>query len=233
MKKLILCLGLLSSSVGWAGKFPSAAKPAERVVRITGRIAAPTILYKADELRALANKSKEPISIIINSPGGGVFAGLQFINAMVEAQSQGVVLNCYVPGMAASMALQLFVFCNNRYAYKYSLLLWHAPAVMGLMKVTATSAAELQESLTALEEILVPPLQRALQLNPEVFFYHYDQETLWTAESLVAVSPKFLTLVDEMDSVGAIWAPERPFEDSVIITTWERFDHDYSLRTSN
>lgn len=192
--------------------FSCHANANERRIVIDTVIRAPGILFKANELREMAlDKSGKPIDIILNSPGGGVYAGLQFINAMIEARTLGVRLRCHVPGMAASMAFQIFVMCDERYAYEYSMFLWHPVRVSGHMLLTPMAAAYLAWDLSEIEARLLTPLQHALALSSEEFFFHYNQETMWTAIGLIQISPKFLTIVTAMPILGdlKVWHPDR------------------------
>jgi ATP-dependent protease ClpP protease subunit len=46
----------------------------------------------SDKLWMLSTVSTKPVTLIINSPGGSIYAGFQFINAMRAAQKRGVKL---------------------------------------------------------------------------------------------------------------------------------------------
>jgi ATP-dependent protease ClpP protease subunit len=162
------------------------------------------IVKQADYLTALAKKSTKPVTLIINSPGGSVYAGLQFINAMIAVQSKGVEINCYVSGMAASMAFQILAFCDERYAMEYSMLLWHPPAYVGSMRVTPRKAGYLKSELVSIEQTLVPKLLKELDIPKKLFVYHYLKETFWTARALVNVAPDFITIVKSVPGLAKV-----------------------------
>jgi ATP-dependent Clp protease protease subunit len=207
MKKLLLLatLGAMFMSAMGPVDTRKRVKAKERVVKIEGAVQAPGILIKANQLYTLAEESKEPITIIINSPGGAVFAGLQFINAMELVKKRGVLLNCYVPGMAASMAFQILAHCDNRYALPYSLLLWHPVRIAGLMLLTPKRAENITESLKEIERIMLPKLLQELKISEKEFEFHYLKETMWTAIGLKRISPEFVTVVLDMPIKGALW----------------------------
>lgn len=69
--------------------------------------------------------------LLIDSPGGSVFAGFRFIDAMREAQAAGTRIVCTVKdkGMAASMAAVILSVCDERYMGKQSALMFHTASL--------------------------------------------------------------------------------------------------------
>jgi len=57
-----------------------------------------------NEILLMIVDSKEPIKIIISSPGGDILDGMTIIRAIQHAQNQGVEVTCEVFGHALSMA---------------------------------------------------------------------------------------------------------------------------------
>lgn len=217
MKKLLVVLAFLSTT---------ALSQVEDTIILDNVIEAPEILNKANQLFELADKEKV-VNIIINSPGGAVYAGLQFINAMESAKSKGVKLKCYVPGMAASMAFQIYAHCDERYAFKYSLLLWHPVRAAGFMELTPQSSRYSAWALTELENILLPVLFKELDISEKEFLFHYINETMWTAESLKNIDSDFLTIVDAMPfNLVGIWHPGE-MEGQI---SWEDFEIGIKLK---
>lgn len=175
----------------------------DRTIHIDKVITGDFILGKAEELNQLAASSKEPINLIINSPGGSVFAGLLFINSMIAAQAEGIKIRCYVPGMAASMAFQIYIFCDERYALEYSMLLWHPPRISGYMTLTPKKLQDMSERMNTLEKELVGPLMKKLYMIPKkVFLFHYHNETFHLGTELNKLtSGRFLSIVKTMPGV--------------------------------
>lgn len=75
--------------------------------------------------------SSNPIYIYIDSPGGSVDAGLQFINNMNWHIKQGKTVNCIVKS-AYSMAFNILQHCSNRYVISSSTLMQHQMSLGGL-----------------------------------------------------------------------------------------------------
>lgn len=209
MKRLLLGLALTLSTPTHADE-PKVRKDVKRVV-LDSAIRAPRILSVTNKVLRYADRADRVgvIEVVINSPGGSVFAGLQFVNAINLAQARGITIRCYVAGMAASMAFQILAECDERYALRYSLLLWHPVRVAGILVITPERAKALASELARIEADLLEPIQRELALSEEEFMWHYLHETMWTAEGLDKVSPDFLQIIDDIPGVGAFWHPGR------------------------
>jgi ATP-dependent Clp protease protease subunit len=57
----------------------------------------------ASMLHLLADSKEKPINVYVNSPGGGVYAGLAIVDTMRMLQAQGVRVNTVCAGIAMSM----------------------------------------------------------------------------------------------------------------------------------
>lgn len=110
LKPILMSIALLMS-------FPALGRTVkvnkERSVSINGPIFRNGI-YIAQKIERLADGSKEPIHIIIKSPGGSAVTGSQILSAINLAKSRGHEVICYVPMLAASMGFQVFIHCDKR-----------------------------------------------------------------------------------------------------------------------
>jgi len=140
-----------------------------------------------------ADKSGEPVDIVIDSPGGSVFTGFQFVNAMEEVKGQGTRIRCFVSGIAASMAFQILVHCDERYALSRSFLLWHGVRTSSRAPITSKSAASLHADLASIDTIIMAELKESLGLDDKTILFHFDQETLHIGDNLARMAPKFIT----------------------------------------
>jgi len=77
-----------------------------------------------NEIKAINNKWKPIVNIIINSHGGDYFATIQFIIKMEEIKKRNVTFNCYAI-QASSSAFVIFQYCDKRYVSPSSLLFHH------------------------------------------------------------------------------------------------------------
>ncbi len=189
----------------------AAAKPAVfvadkgRTLYLRGEVGG-NALDMAAQVIGLAEKSKKPISIVINSPGGSIYVGLQLMSAIDVVQKRGVKVRCFVPVIAASMAFQILSVCDERYTLQYSLLLFH-PARAPLMGSYTYDELEYQGAqLRQLDNKLKNDLAKRIGMPRKEFDYHYQHETLWLAPDLSARTDDFFTIVADFDGV------ERPFD---------------------
>lgn len=83
----------------------------------------------AHAITALSKESKEPILLLIDSPGGSVFSGEKVVSA-IEASKADVYTVCI--GLCASMAAIIHQYGTKRYATDRSVLMFHdASALIG------------------------------------------------------------------------------------------------------
>lgn len=144
---------------------------------------------------ALANdKSGEAVDIVLDSPGGSVFTGFQFVNAIEEVKGHGVRVRCFVNGIAASMAFQILVHCDERYALSRSFLLWHGVRTGVRQPVTSKLAAALHADLASIDKVIIAELRESLGLDEETLMFHFNQETLHIGDNLAQLCPKFITV---------------------------------------
>jgi ATP-dependent protease ClpP protease subunit len=191
--RLFTALLLLNAGLTYA-----APKISERNVVIQGEINR-NVIEAGDRLEQLAQASKEPIDIILNSPGGAVIPGFLFINRMNSLKAQGIKLRCYVQDFAASMAFQILMHCNERHILERSFLLWHRVRVqvggMFGQPITAPEASKLSASLQAIDDLIIEELVSAMpQLDRVEIMYHLEDETLHTGITLGRAAPKTFTV---------------------------------------
>mgnify|MGYP002527250577 FL=1 len=72
-----------------------------RTICIIGEINDDTASYICSEIRYLSKNSKEPLTLILNSPGGSISAGMAIYDTL---NASGCEVTTVVEGMAASMA---------------------------------------------------------------------------------------------------------------------------------
>lgn len=168
----------------------------DRLIEIIGVVDG-NIIDQAAEINRLAALNSEPIELLINSPGGSVFTGMIFIDAMNAAKAKGVVFKCTSVVLAASMAYSFFSNCDERYALPNTRLLFHP--------MSTRAEGRVQELVTDLiqtvpeEKAIMKQLQADLNVDWKTFHTNYFAETFWTATTLSSISPDFLTIIDTAD----------------------------------
>ena len=123
------------------------------------------------------------------------------------------------------MAFQIYLECDERYAYPYSLLLWHPVRVQGLFTLTPADTRYLSWSLREIERRMLPVLYSALRMEKREVNWHYVNETMWTAEGLLAASPDFLQVVTDMPfRFRSVWPTNTQGRSGGNVIEWDDFE---------
>lgn len=188
------------------GRRVAPALVTERTLGINGPIGGRMAFAVANSVARLASQdSRDPIQLVINSPGGSVEAGMFIVSAVELAKARGFKIQCYVPGFAASMAFQILAHCDERYVLRNSYLLWHPVRASIRAALTATEAAILAGDLAETETMLIDDLRSRFKVSDEFFHRHYVAETLWNAERLAAQTGAWLKVVDDIPGVTRVF----------------------------
>lgn len=183
-----------------------AAQPPEfhsdRSVLIGGVITGQTLVSFDSALTHLtAEGNTGDIDVVISSPGGIMTVGFMMINLMEDLRARGVRFRCFVPTIAASMAFQLLVHCDERFTTSKALLLWHgARVVMGGgmfspgVEMTQEKAESLGADLAASNRVILDELHAVLDADmpTATVNYHFLNETAHIGSSLAAAAPGFI-----------------------------------------
>ena len=197
MMKFVHALVMLLSSA-FASTLACAAPPKidpARTVVIAGPIVSNNIAPLAAALDKFSSTApKEPVNIIIASPGGNVIDGFLFINQMEAIKDRGTEIRCFVPVMAASMAFQILLHCDSRYTLDYAFLLWHRVRVSGGDgPITAPMALNLAAELERLDKTILRDVVENMDLDENTIRYHFERETLHVGHDLAEMDPGFIT----------------------------------------
>lgn len=137
----------------------------------------------------------DTIDMVISSPGGEVIVGSLIIDRMEQMKLAGVKFRCVVRDVAASMAFQILLHCNERYATPHSFLLWHPVRIFMRDVVTASVAQTLSTQLAEADEVALHDLRAYLIMPESELLWHFQNETLHQAINLMYLSPKFFKKV--------------------------------------
>ena len=139
--------------------------------------------------------TSNPIYIYIDSTGGSVDAGLQFINNMNWHIKQGKTVNCIVKS-AYSMAFVILQNCSNRYVMSSSTLMQHQIS-LGNLKGPLNNLMNYLEMINSISNELDITVSKRLGLSLED--YRNKIKNDWWLTGNTAVSNK---VADEMVIVG-------------------------------
>lgn len=198
MKKILTLVLVMMTTQSIAKTYN--ALDTDRSLALIGEIDG-SLIDGIPKIQSLADKSKDPIYLLINSPGGSVMPGMMFVDAMKSAQAKGVKFVCVSTILAASMAFIIYAQCDERYALPNTRLLFHPMAV----SVSGARVKDLYVDLTHAvieEEAIKRTLQDQLKMDTKTFEENYLAETFWQAKRLKDVSPTFLQTVTSVEGFG-------------------------------
>lgn len=132
------------------------------------------------------------VNLVINSPGGSVMDGFAFLNRLDYARSKGLIVRCFVPELAASMAFQILLHCDQRYALKRAGLLWHRVSVQVRgASLNSINTSDLLRELLSIDQLIIQELEENLNVPKALLLFHLNKETLHTAPNLARLAPGF------------------------------------------
>jgi ATP-dependent protease ClpP protease subunit len=178
----------------------------ERTILLGGAISDSVLGPVLETMDNLAKTDKE-IDIIISSPGGSVIVGSLIIDRMEQLKSEGISFRCIVRDVAASMAFQLLLHCNERYATPHSFLLWHPVRIFMRGVLTADMSQNLLTQLQQADEVALHDLRAYLPMKESEILRHFRNETLHQAYNLLQTAPGFFNKVT--NKVQGLY-PEKP-----------------------
>jgi ATP-dependent Clp protease, protease subunit len=116
-----------------------------RDIYLIGDIEKDTARTAIEKLREMANTSKKPITIYVNSAGGNVTDGLAIHDVVRHLVSTGIVVTIIVQGMAYSMGSVVLQAASpgRRLAYPHSWIMIHEPAKWAGWQSTTAAAHHL------------------------------------------------------------------------------------------
>ena len=141
------------------------------------------------DLNVMNEISDKPVTLVINSPGGGVFAGLNLYNAMMASRSP---VNTVCDGMAASMAAVLLSAGAHRTANDGCAYMMHEVGA-GAPGGQTTDHIKWTDMIVSVENLLLQILSENSGLSMADVRTLGEFETFWNAEETLA-----LGFVDEV-----------------------------------
>jgi ATP-dependent Clp protease protease subunit len=116
-----------------------------RDVYLIGDIEKDTARAVIEKLRELANSSRKPITLYINSAGGNVTDGLAIHDVVQHLVSTGIQVTIVVQGMAYSMGSVVLQAASpgKRLSYPHSWIMIHEPAKWAGWQSTTAAAQHL------------------------------------------------------------------------------------------
>jgi len=124
MFRILVSLFLVLGSTSVIAKPVPVGADKARVMVIDSVINNQSMKPLIDALTGLYGPHKGPkiVDLVLNSPGGSVVTGFEFLSLMSGLQEQGWTFRCTVYHVAASMAYQILNQCDQRQSLNNSFL---------------------------------------------------------------------------------------------------------------
>ena len=179
--------------------FPKAGEPGLIVASETAIINRP---IDGDNLTPISKwllwklyKGDKSVNLVINSAGGSVTTGLEFIARLDYVVSRGLKVRCYVVDRAQSMAFLILLHCSERHATEHSDLLWHRAATVhpgGVIQ--GVEARIVADDLEVTDALFIKDLLRMPMPKAEIM-RHLENQTHHIAINLNRMAPGLFTSV--------------------------------------
>lgn len=174
----------LAGGVGAKTKTPPALDASRTVVIDTVILPGSLVGIGRHLLAAYYTDPTKPVDIILDTPGGSVMEGLDFIAVMKEIKSQGGIVRCTVANNAHSMGFTILTECSERYALTTAFVMWHFPRSGVGQPLAADEFLKIGKSLKVMELELLNKLQKVIPLPAAVVKQRYYDEEFQSADTL-------------------------------------------------
>ena len=124
-----------------------------RTIFLTEEIHAESVMKAIQQLIILDQRSDEPITLVIGSPGGDIQQGLALLDVMRSCRS---TIRTVAVGLAASMASVLLAggTAGQRYCTKHSRVMIHEPLLSSGMKGSCTAIQETAKHILGRKKLI-------------------------------------------------------------------------------
>lgn len=181
----------------------------DRRIDFNGPVTTSLAEHVIERLYFYNNQNSEyPIFIVVDSPGGSVFAGYQILKAI---ESSKAPVHVVVKGMAASMAAVITTLAPHSYCYENSIILHHQASskVSGNMTVMAEQYDSLKEWVTRLFEPVCKKVGKTQEEFVKDMYAHFSTGD-WAAWGTEAVEMRWVDHVaDRMVETSIVKKPEK------------------------
>ena len=127
------------------------------------------------------NRNDKVIDVAINSGGGGVHLGLEFVEEMKSLKAKGYKINCYVRN-AYSMGFIILQYCDKRIGSENSNYMHHLVQVGYGRPARTEKNKKLFKALDFFDKLVLDEIAKRIGIDPKKFFEIYKEDKWWTAK---------------------------------------------------
>ena len=129
----------------------------------------------------ISNRHDKVIDVAINSGGGGVHLGLEFIEEMKSLKAKGYKLNCWVRN-AYSMGFIILQYCDHRIGSSNSTYMHHLVQVGYGRPARTEKNKKLFKALDFFDKLVLDEIAKRIGIDPKKFFEIYKEDKWWSAK---------------------------------------------------
>ena len=161
----------------------------------------------------ISNRVDKVINVAINSGGGGVHLGLEFIEEMKSLKAKGYKINCWVRN-AYSMGFIILQYCDKRIGSENSTYMHHLVQVGFGRPARTEKNKKLFKALDFFDKLVLDEISKKMKVDPKKFFEIYKDDKWWNAKDALKAN-----IIDEIRSFS-LYKKEIKFR---FIPFWRRF----------
>jgi ATP-dependent protease ClpP protease subunit len=146
----------------------------------------------------ISNRKDKVIDVAINSGGGSVHLGLEFIEEMKSLKDKGYKFNCYVRN-AYSMGFIILQYCDHRIGSSNSTYMHHLVQIGWGRPERTERNKKLFKSLDFFDNLVLDEISKRMGIDPKKFFEIYKDDKWWGAKDALKAN-----IIDEIKSFSLI-----------------------------
>lgn len=153
---------------------------------------------------ALSKVTEGEYTLLIDSPGGLVSAGIKVMQTMRLVQARGVKIRCIVTGAAMSMADYILTECDTRFALPTAQILWHPIRIFAMGVLTGPDAVKLANQLNRYEAPLLKRVQERRPMAAKAYRRYWKNESIHFPEQVNELSPGWITIIQSVEGIPVV-----------------------------